>query len=111
MLPLTIKQQKFTRLSSRMNPEIQKIQAKYKGKKDEASLKKQQAETQAIYQKYGASPTAGCLPMLVMLPIMFALYQVINNIPAYVNEVKVLYESIAVELSGVTGFESIILEF
>ncbi|HHU72939.1 MAG TPA: YidC/Oxa1 family membrane protein insertase [Clostridiales bacterium] len=110
MIPLTLKQQKFTKLSSKMNPELQAIQAKYKGKKDEASMRKQQAETQAVYEKYGASPTAGCLPLLITLPIMFALYRVINNIPAYVNEVKVLYEAIAVELSGVTGFESIILE-
>ncbi len=95
MLPLTIKQQKFTRLSSRMNPEIQKIQAKYKGKKDEASLRKQQAETQAIYQKYGSSPTSGCLPMLIMLPIMFALYQVINNIPEYVTIVREQYQTVA----------------
>lgn len=110
MIPLTLKQQKFTKLSSKMNPELQAIQAKYKGKKDEASMRKQQTETQAVYEKYGASPTAGCLPLLITLPIMFALYRVINNIPAYVNEVKVLYEAIAVELSGVTGFESIILD-
>lgn len=95
MLPLTIKQQKFTRLSSRMNPEIQKIQAKYKGKRDEASLRKQQAETQAIYQKYGSSPTSGCLPMLIMLPIMFALYQVVNNIPNYVTMIREQYQVIA----------------
>lgn len=95
MLPLTMKQQKFTRLSSRMNPEIQKIQAKYKGKKDEASLRKQQAETQAIYQKYGASPTSGCLPLLIMLPIMFALYEVINNIPNYVTLVRNQYQIVA----------------
>lgn len=110
MIPLTLKQQKFTKLSSKMNPELQAIQAKYKGKKDEASMRKQQAETQAVYEKYGASPTAGCLPMLISLPIMFALYRVIHNIPAYVNEVKVLYEAIAVEISGVEGFESIILD-
>ena len=95
MLPLTIKQQKFQKLSSVMNPELQKIQAKYKGKKDEVSLRKQQEETQAIYQKYGASPTAGCLPILITLPIMFALYSVINNIPAYVELVRNIYEPIA----------------
>jgi len=108
MLPLTIKQQKFTKLSSRMNPELQKIQAKYKGKKDEASLKKQQAETQAVYQRYGASPTSGCLPILITLPIMFALYSVINNIPAYVSEVKQLYEVVATATQSTTGYESII---
>lgn len=95
MLPLTIKQQKFTKMSSVMNPELQKIQAKYKGKKDQASLQKQQLETQAVYQKYGANPTSGCLPLLITLPIMFALYAVINNIPAYVNQIYHLYEGIA----------------
>jgi YidC/Oxa1 family membrane protein insertase len=108
MLPLTIKQQKFTKLSSVMNPELQKIQAKYKGKKDEASLKKQQAETQVVYQKYGASPTAGCLPILITLPIMFALYSVINNIPAYVDQVRQLYESIALGISTTAGYPDIL---
>ncbi len=106
MLPLTMKQQKFTKLSSRMNPELQKIQAKYKGKKDEASVRKQQAETQAIYQKYGANPTAGCLPMLITLPIMFALYRVIYNIPAYVNQVKEMYLPVANAINGVDGYAS-----
>jgi YidC/Oxa1 family membrane protein insertase len=106
MLPLTIKQQKFTKLSSRMNPELQKIQAKYKGKKDEASLKKQQVETQAVYQKYGASPTSGCLPILITLPIMFALYSVINNIPAYVDQVKQLYETVALQIQTTVGYQN-----
>jgi YidC/Oxa1 family membrane protein insertase len=104
MLPLTIKQQKFTKLSSRMNPELQKIQAKYKGKKDEASLRKQQEESQALYQKYGANPTSGCLPLLITLPIMFALYSVINNIPAYVTSVKELYEPVATGIMGTAGY-------
>lgn len=98
MLPLTIKQQKAMKLSSRMNPELQKIQAKYKGKKDEASLRKMREETQAVYQKYGTSQLSGCLPLLITLPIMLALYSVINNIPAYVTQVKALYEPIANEV-------------
>lgn len=104
MLPLTIKQQKFTKLSSRMNPELQKIQAKYKGKKDEASIRKMQAEQQAVYQKYGASPTSGCLPILITLPIMFALYYVISNIPAYVTQVKDYYDNIAVVVQQQSGY-------
>lgn len=110
MLPLTIKQQRFTKLSSRMNPELQKIQAKYKGKKDEDSLRRQQAETQAVYRKYGASPTSGCLPMLITLPIMFALYAVINRIPAYVTNVKAMYDTIATQLATLPGFENVLVE-
>lgn len=108
MIPLTIKQQKFTKLSSIMNPEITKINNKYKGKKDEASMKKQQLETQAVYQRYGASPTAGCLPMLIMLPIMFALYQVIYRIPAYVNDINTLYLNIANAIQGSNGYVEIL---
>jgi len=103
MLPLTIKQQKFTKLSSRMNPELQKIQAKYKGKRDQDSITRQQAETQAVYHKYGASPTAGCLPLIITLPIMFALYQVINNIPAYVDAIKSVYDNIAIAIQNTGG--------
>ncbi|QHQ60286.1 membrane protein insertase YidC [Anaerocolumna sedimenticola] len=107
MIPLTIKQQKFSKLSSKMNPEISKIQAKYKGKKDEVSLRKQQAETQAVYQKYGASPTAGCLPLLITLPIMFALYRVIYNIPAYVHDINQMYSNIAEAIRGTNGYVDI----
>lgn len=94
MTPLTIKQQKFSKLSAKMNPELTAITAKYKGKKDEASMKKQQAETQAVYMKYGANPTSGCLPLLIQLPIMFALYQVIYRIPAYVHDINIWYSNI-----------------
>lgn len=104
MIPLTIKQQKFTKISSKMNPELMKIQEKYKGKRDEVSMRKQQLETQAVYQKYGASPTSGCLPMLITLPILFALYRVIYNIPAYIGDIKNLYESIAVGLKATPDF-------
>ncbi len=95
LLPMTIKQQKYTKLSAIMNPEIQKIQAKYKDKKDEVSVRRMQAETQAVYQKYGTSATGGCLYMIIQMPILFALYRVIYNIPAYVDSVHALYETIA----------------
>ena len=98
MLPLTIKQQKFTKLNAVMNPEIQEIQKKYKDKKDQVSLQKQQAEIQAIYEKYGASPTSGCLPLLIQFPVMFALYRVIYNIPAYINDIKAIYCQVADKL-------------
>lgn len=106
ILPLTIKQQKFSKLSSRMNPELQKIQAKYKGKKDEASLRKMQAENSAVYQKYGVNPASGCLPLLITLPIMLALYQVIYNIPAYVTQIYDLYAGIAGRIQEVGDYQT-----
>ena len=95
MTPLTIKQQKFSKMSNIMNPELTAIQEKYKGKKDEKSMRLMQMEQQAIYDKYGTSPTAGCLPMLIRVPIMFALYRVIYAIPEYVPDIYDLYNAIA----------------
>ena len=65
LFPLTLKQQKSSKMMALMNPEIAAIQKKYKGKTDQTSMAKQQVEMQAIYEKYGSSPTAGCLPMLI----------------------------------------------
>ncbi len=88
MLPLTIKQQKFTKFSAKMNPELQAIQKKYQGKNDNDSMMKMQAETREIYAKYGVNPTGSCLQLLIQMPILFALYRVIYAIPAYVAKVK-----------------------
>ena len=59
MLPLTIKQQKTTKLMAVISPEVQAIQRKYKGKTDTASQQKQNVEIQAVYDKYGTSMTSG----------------------------------------------------
>ena len=91
MLPLTIKQQKFTKLSSIMSPELQAIQKKYRGKSDQDSMMKMQEETRAVYAKYGVSQTGGCVQMLIQMPILFALYAVISCMPNYVNDVQKLY--------------------
>ena len=98
MIPLTIKQQKFSKMSAVMQPEIKKIQKKYEGKKDQASMMKQQEEINLVYEKYGTSMTGGCLPLLIQMPIIFALYRVIYNIPAYVQSVRGYYEIIISKL-------------
>lgn len=95
MLPLTYKQQKFSKVSAKMNPEIQAISEKYKGKKDNASMMKMQEEQQAVYKKYGASPMSGCLPLLIIMVVLFALYPVIYSIPTYVDDVQTHYDKIA----------------
>lgn len=100
MLPMQIKQQKFSKMSAAMNPELMAIQKKYKDKKDQASQQKMSLETQAVYQKYGVSPASGCLPMLITFPILFALYRVIYNIPAYVQPVYDIYSGLAETLQN-----------
>lgn len=93
MLPINIKQQKYTKLSSVMNPEIQEIQKKYANKKDNDSLTRQQQEINAVYQKYGTSPTGGCLPMIIQMPILFALYAVMACLPNYINDIQDMYNN------------------
>ena len=103
LLPLTIKQQKFSKLSAKMNPEIQAIQAKYKGKKDNDSMMAQNAEVQAVYAKYGVSPSGSCVQLLIQMPILFALYRVIYNMPAYVGKIKDTFMVLAEKIISVDG--------
>lgn len=107
MVPLVIKQQKFQKVSAVMNPEIQKIQKKYAGKRDMASQQKIQEETQLVYEKYGTSPTGGCSSMAVQFALLFGLYPVIQNIPAYVERVKNAYMPLVDGIMATEGFEKI----
>ena len=88
MLPLTYKQQKFSKMSAKMNPEIKAIQKKYAGKQDQASMMAMNDETKAVYAKYGVSPSGSCVQLIIQMPILFALYRVIYNVPAYITSVK-----------------------
>ena len=101
MMPLTIKQQKFSKLSAKMNPEIQAIQAKYKGKSDNDSMMAQNQEVQAVYAKYGVSPTGSCVQLLIQMPILFALYQVIQAMPAYVGNIGNTFAVLADKIMSV----------
>ena len=111
MTPLQIKQQKFSKLSAIMQPELQKIQKKYKGKNDQASMQKMQEETQAVYQKYGVSPTGSCVQLAIQFPILMALCQVIYKIPAYVGSVKDILASAVTSITGVSGYTEILQQF
>lgn len=101
MMPLTIKQQKFSKLSAKMQPEIQAIQAKYKNKKDSESQMAMTQETQAVYAKYGVSPTGSCLYLLIQMPILFSLYRVIYAMPAYVTKIGNTFRVLADKIMSV----------
>ena len=103
MFPLTVKQQKFSKMNTVMQPELQAIQKKYKGKSDQESMMKMNVETKAVYEKYGVSMTGGCLQLVIQLPILLALYQVIYHIPAYVNSVGSVFYDITDKLLGTVG--------
>ena len=112
MTPLQIKQQKFSKLSAVMQPELQKIQKKYKGNNsDQAAMQKMQEETQAVYQKYGVSPTGSCVQLAIQFPILMALYQVIYKIPAYVGSVKNILSAAVTNITAVNGYTDILQNF
>lgn len=104
MLPLTIKQQKFSIMSRKMNPELQAIQKKYQGKKDQETQMKMTEETQMIYDKYGVSPTGSCIQLIIQMPILFALYRVIYNVPAYVSSVKNVFTPLVDGIMSTPGY-------
>lgn len=104
LLPLTIKQQRFMKLNSIMQPELMALQKKYKDRKDQATQQKMMLEQQAIYDKYGATPTGGCLTTFIQLPIMFALYQVIYRIPAYIGAIKDMLMNVVTPVMEQPGY-------
>lgn len=85
ILPLYNRQIRASRAMQVLQPDIQKLQKKYKGKRDQVSMQRQQEELQALYRKHGASPMASCWPMLVQMPILFSLYRVLINFPSIAN--------------------------
>ena len=111
LTPLTIKQQKFSKLQSKMSPEIQAIQAKYKNKKDNDSMMAMNQETQAVYAKYGVSASGSCIQLLIQMPILFALYRVIYAIPAYVASVKEVFFPFVDKLIAQKGSAEFIQKF
>lgn len=83
-LPTAIKQQKSQIAMARVAPKMEKIQAKYRGKTDEASMLKQQQEIMELQQKEGFRPLSGCLTMFLQLPIITFLYKVIRSPLSYI---------------------------
>ena len=111
MTPLQIKQQKFSKLSAIMQPEIQAVQKKYQGKRDQESMQRMNEETQLVYQKYGVSPTGSCVQLAIQFPILMALWQVIYRIPAYVGSVRDVFTDLVNGITGVNGFTEILQQF
>ena len=104
MTPLQISQQRFSKLNAVMSPEIQKVQAKYKGKRDQVSQQKMLDETNAIYAKYGVNQAGSCIQLLIQMPVLFALYQVIYHIPGYIGLIGDKLRVVAEDASFVSFF-------
>ena len=104
LLPLTFRQQKFSMLSKKMQPELSEVQKKYKGKKDQASMQAMQEETQRVYDKYGVSPMGSCLQAVIQMPILLSLYRVFFNVPAYIGSVKSVFTDLVDGIVATDGY-------
>ena len=108
MMPLMLKQQRSSRRMARLQPKVEKIQQKYKNKKDPEAQQKMNMEIQQLYSENKANPMGGCLPLLIQMPILFALFEVLRNVPFYVNQIGDLYTSMAATVQGVSGYQNVL---
>ena len=111
LTPLNQSSRNFSKMTAVMQPEIQKIQKKYKGKKDQLSAQKMNEETMAVYEKYGVSPTGSCGQLLIQFPLIIALYQIIYRIPAYITSVRQIFDGLVEKIMGVNGFMETVNDF
>ncbi|MGB9035374.1 membrane protein insertase YidC [Arthrobacter sp. UCD-GKA] len=79
LIPVFVKQIKAQRAMQALQPDLRKLQAKYKGKKDQLSQQAMIAEQRALFKKHKTNPLSSCLPMLVQMPFFFALFRVLNS--------------------------------
>ncbi len=86
LIPLFVRQIKSQRKMMEIAPELRKIQEKYKGKRDQLSREAMSRETMALYKKHGTTPVSSCLPLLVQMPVFFALFSVLNDVTRHAQD-------------------------
>ena len=94
IMPLFVKQIRASRGMQLMQPELQALQAKYKGKTDPASRQRQQEEMMALDRKHGTTPFSWCMPILVQMPVFFALFRVLASLQAVATGTYANHDSI-----------------
>lgn len=105
LIPLFVKQINAQRGLQVLQPEVKKIQVKYKGRTDPESRQKQQQEMMKLYKDNGTNPLASCLPIILQAPIFFALFQVLNGIGKNPPDAKgSLTRSLAEQAAGAQIF-------
>lgn len=86
LLPLSLKTAKQSENMKKAQPELEKLEKKYKDKTDSDSMMKKSQETMLIYKKYDINPVGGCLVSFIQLPLFFAFLEAINRVPAIFEE-------------------------
>lgn len=109
LTPLQLSSQRTSRGMSKIQPELLKIQNKYKGKTDQESQLKQSKEMQALYKKYKINPFAGCLPLLIQFPLIMGLFNVLRAPANYIKTLGTEYSNIAATIiDKVSNYQDIL---
>ncbi|TFD70773.1 membrane protein insertase YidC [Cryobacterium gelidum] len=104
LIPIFVRQIKSQRKMLEVAPQLKKIQDKYKGKKDQFSREAMSRETMAMYKKTGTNPLSSCLPLLLQMPIFFALFSVLNDAQRAKAGVGPLNSDLAISFGNATLF-------
>jgi len=108
LLPLSIKMHKNAENLRKLQPDIAKINEKYKNAKDRDSMAKKNQDIQKLYAENGANPFSGCLPALIQLPIFITLFSMLQRPYLYITSLGNVYNQIAEYLMSVPGYYSYI---
>lgn len=112
LTPLQLSSQRTSRGMSKIQPELAKIQNKYKGRKDQESQMKQSQEMQALYKKYKINPFAGCLPLVIQFPLIMGLFNVLRTPANYITKLGEEYTNIAnVVMGNVANYQDKLQSF
>ena len=103
LLPFTIKTTKQQKNMQKIQPEMQKIEAKYSGRTDQESMMMKSQETMALYQKYKVNPLSSCLITFIQMPLFFAFLEAINRVPAIFENDFLVYQLGTTPLYGITN--------
>ncbi|NLJ88587.1 MAG: YidC/Oxa1 family membrane protein insertase [Epulopiscium sp.] len=108
MIPLMVKQQSSLKKMQLIQPELQKIQEKYKNKKDPDSQMQMNIEMREFYKKNNVSPFGGCLPLFIQMPIFIALFRVLRSVNTYISKLQELYYDLATQIVSADGYQQIL---
>lgn len=109
MTPLQMMQQRTTKGMAVIQPELTKLQNKYKDKKDQKSQQEYSAAMQELYKEHKINPLAGCLPLIIQLPLIMALFGVLREASTYIIKLKELYEGLATKIMTLVGDYQVLL--
>ncbi|MDR1531786.1 MAG: YidC/Oxa1 family membrane protein insertase [Clostridiales bacterium] len=109
MFPLGINQQKSMVAMQKLTPEIEKIKKKYGTSKDPEVQQKIAADTQKLYAKHKVNPFGGCLPLILQMPIFFALIHIMQNTYYFIDRISDFYAQIYSALKTVPGYMDILI--